>query len=578
MKRFFPYYKYLLEVKWHFMIAVLAGAIGGVVAGAGLPMVMREVLPGVFSGGDRHLSELIFAAALLPALYLVQGIAQFTNSYLISYCGFKVVEEIQVKVFGCMQKLPLSFFHKNKTGDLLSRLTGDTQQMRTAIVDVSNDIVVQPMKLIGAIGALVYMSMQNSQFFVLLVCLATLPACIFPIRMIGKKLFRKAKVVQNQVGDLTASITDGLQAPMEIRAYNMQESVIARFRQKIVSLFAARMKVVKYDKLMTPVIDFITVLGAAAAIVYAGYSGMDFQKDVVPLLTALYLSYDPLKRLGKVHTKVQRATASLDRVEYILHYENNLPDPAHPVSLGEVKGKVVFEDVSFAYDKGLVLKDINVSVPAGQVVAIVGPSGAGKSSFAGLIPRFYDVTTGSISLDGHDVRTVKKFDLREAIAIVAQSPVLFNESVMENIRIGRPVATDAEVIEAAKKAHAHAFIKTLDGDLGYETVVGERGSLLSGGQRQRIAIARAFLKDAPVLILDEATSALDSESEAEIQKALEGLVVGRTTFIIAHRFSTIKIADRILVFSQGDLVADGSHDQIYPTNALYRELYDRQSG
>ena len=578
MKRFFPYYKYLFEVKGPFIIAVIAGIVYGAVAGAGLPLVMREVLPGVFSDEQRSLWDLIFAAALLPAIYLVQGIAQFVNTYLINFCGFKVVEGIQVDVFSRIQKLPLSFFHKNKSGDLLSRLTGDTQQMRTAIVDVSNDIVVQPMKLIGAIGALVYMSMQKSEFFILLVCLATVPACVFPIRMIGKKLFRKAKVVQAQAGDLTASITDGLQAPMEIRAYNMQQSVIERFRQQIINLFASRMKVVKYDKSMTPIIDVITIFGAAAAIVYAGYSGMEFKKDVVPLLTALYLSYNPLKRLGKIHTKIQRATASLDRVEYILHHDNNLADVENPTDLGEVKGDVEFKDVSFAYDNDLVLRDINVSIPAGQVVAIVGPSGAGKSSFAGLIPRFYDVTTGRISIDGHDIRSVKKYDLRESIAIVSQTPVLFNETVMENIRIGRPSASDAEVIEAARNAHAHDFIQTLDGGVGYDTSVGERGTLLSGGQRQRIAIARAFLKDAPILILDEATSALDSESEAEIQKALEGLVVGRTTFIIAHRFSTIKIAHRILVFSDGDLVADGPHEAIYPTNALYRELYDRQSG
>lgn len=578
MKRFFPYYKYLLEVKGLFITAVLAGITYGAVAGAGLPLVMREVLPNVFNQENRPLAELIFSALLLPAIYLVQGIAQFANTYLINFCGFKVVESIQVHVFSCVQKLPLSFFHKNKSGDLLSRLTQDTQQLRMAIVDVSNDIVVQPMKLIGAISALVYMSMQKSEFFILLVCLATVPACVFPIRLIGKKLFRKAKVVQHQTGDLTASITDGLQAPMEIRAYNMQQSVIERFRDQVARLFSARMKVVKYDKLMTPIIDFITICGAAAAIVYAGHVGMEFEKDVVPLLTALYLSYDPLKRLGKIHTKIQRATASLERVEYILHHDNPLQDPETPVELEEVSGDIAFEGVSFAYDKDLVLHDLNLKVPSGQVVAIVGPSGAGKSSFASLIPRFYDVSAGAVSMDGFDIKSWRKKDLRQAVAIVSQSPVLFNESVMENIRIGRPEASDEEVIEASQRAHAHDFILKLDGDLGYETVVGERGTLLSGGQRQRIAIARAFLKDAPVLILDEATSALDSESEAAIQTSLEELVKGRTTFIIAHRFSTIKIADRILVLDHGHLVADGPHEQIYPENALYRELYDRQSG
>lgn len=577
MKRFRPYYHYLFEVKWIFILAMLAGIINGVVSGAGLPWMMKEVLPEVFSQEDQPLAELIQVALIMPAVFLIRGLSLFVNTYYIQYCGLKVLEGIQVEVFDRVQKLPVSFFHKNKSGDLLSRLMGDTQMMRTVIVDVANDIIRQPMQLLGALGYLGYMSMQRSEFFFLLICMGTVPLCVLPIRMIGKKLFRKARAVQAQTGDLTASVTDGLQAPMEIRAYNMQQSIVQRFHAKVVSLFSKRMKVAKYDKMMAPIIDVVSACGIAVTIVYAGKQNMDFTKDMAPLLLALYMCYDPIKKLGKVHTKVQRATASLDRVEYILHHENPLAEPEHPSSLGEVKGAVQFEDVSFAYDKDPVLQDLNLAIPAGQVVAIVGPSGAGKSSFASLIPRFYDVLTGRVTLDGVDVRAVKKYDLRDSIAIVSQSPVLFNESVMENIRIGRPSASDFEVKEAASKAHAHEFIENALDD-GYQTMVGERGTLLSGGQRQRIAIARAFLKDAPVLILDEATSALDSESEAEIQKALEGLIQGRTTFIIAHRFSTIKIADRILVFDQGYLVADGSHGEIYQSSRLYKELYDRQSG
>lgn len=578
MKRFLPYYHYLLEVKWYFIIALLAGVVSGVVSGAGLPWMLKVVLPEIFSQKDIPIWQLIGVSLIMPGVFFVRGITQFVNTYYIQYCGLKVLEGIQVQVFSRVQKMPIQFFSKNKSGDLLSRLMGDTQMIRSIIVDVSNDVIRQPMQLLGAMGYLTYMSMKSSEIFVLLICLGTVPLCVFPIRLIGKKLFRKAKVVQEQAGDLTAFVSDSLQAPMEIRAYNMQETVANSFHKKVISLFAKRMKVVKYDKMMAPIIDFVSACGIAVTIVYAGTKHMDFTNDMAPLLLALYMCYEPIKKLGKVHTKIQKATASLDRVEYILHHENSLPECDHPAVFDEVKGCVRFDGVSFAYDKDFVLRDINVSVPVGQVVAIVGPSGAGKTSFAGLIPRFYDVTSGSIFLDDIDVRKVKKFDLREAIAVVAQSPVLFNETVMENIRVGRPQATDAEVIDAAKKAHAHHFIERLDGKLGYQTRVGERGTLLSGGQRQRIVIARAFLKDAPILILDEATSALDSESEAEIQKALEVLVKGRTTFIIAHRFSTIKIADRILVFDQGSLVADGPHQEIYQTSGLYKELYDRQSG
>ncbi len=579
MKRFFPYYKkYLFPLKGYFIAALLAGVIYGAASGAGLPWVLKRVLPEVFSHNDIPLRQLFLVAAYIPAIFLVRGVSQFINTYMISFCGFKVVEGIQLDLYRALQKLPLKFFNKNKSGDLLSRLTGDAQAMRAAIVDIANDIIIQPMQLIGSIGFLVYLSIQKSEALFLLVCIGSIPLCVFPIRLIGKKLFRKAKTVQAQAGEMTASVTDSLQAPMEIRAYNMQESVADRFADQVHTLLKARMKVVKYDKLLGPIIDVISACGIAVTIVYAGKSGMNFEGEVLPLLTALYMSYDPIKKLGKVSMKLQKATASLDRVEYILHHENDLLEPEHPVAFEDVEGAVQFENIVFAYDDDVVLKHIDLSVPAGQVVAMVGPSGAGKSTLASLVPRFYDVAEGRILIDGHDVRDIRKYDLRESISIVTQSPVLFNETVMENIRIGRPSATDEEVYEAARKAYAYDFVEKLDGGEGFQTLVGEKGTRLSGGQRQRIAIARAFLKDAPILILDEATSALDSESEARIQLALEDLVKGRTTFIIAHRFSTIKIADRILVFNQGEIIADGAHEEIYDDCSLYRELYDQQSG
>jgi subfamily B ATP-binding cassette protein MsbA len=498
------------------------------------------------------------------------------NTYYVSYCGYRVLEYIQIDLYASLQKLPLKFFQKNKSGDLLSRLMGDTERIRQIIVNVSNDIIRQPMQLLGAVGFLIYLSYGKSEFFFLLVCLGTIPVCVLPIRMLGKKLYRRAVTVQKQTGDLTSYVSDGLQAPMEIRAYNMQAGVVNRFHSQIMRLFKGRMKVVKYDKMLGPIVEFISACGIAVTIVYAARAEMDFQKDVVPLLMALYMCYDPIKRLGKIHVTIQRATASLDRVEYILHAPNDLPEAEHPLPLEDVMGNVQFEGVSFSYDEDMILNNLNLAIPSGQVVALVGPSGAGKSTFANLIPRFYDVATGGVSVDGKDVRTVRKHALRESVAIVSQTPVLFNETVMDNIRIGRPDASDSEVILAAKKAHAHDFIEDAL-ENGYQTIVGERGTRLSGGQRQRIAIARSFLKDAPILILDEATSALDSESEAHVQKALEALVKGRTTFIIAHRFSTIKIAHRILVFDKGHIVADGAHDVVYDDCRLYRDLYDRQS-
>ena len=578
MKRFLPYYKYLYEVKWHFLIAVLAGIVFGVASGWGLPRILEKAVPEMLKGSELPLLEVIKVALLIPLVFGIRGISEYVNGYLVNYCGFQVLERIQVLVFRRLQILPLSFFEKNKSGDLLSRLMADTQMMRMVIVDIANQLIMQPMVLIGAISYLAIKSFEQSEFFVLLICLFTIPLCVIPIRILGGKLLKKAKQLQAESGELTASVTDSLQAPQEIRAYNMQDNVVGRFRTNLIQLFKSRMKVVKYDKLMSPSIEIVTSFGMAITIVYAGKQQMDFQADLLPLMTALYLCYSPIKKLGSIHAKIQKGLASLDRVEFILKHEDNLPEPERPLSFDEVKGDVAFENVDFAYNETTVLKNINVTVPAGQVVALVGPSGAGKSTFSSLIPRFYDVLNGKVYVGGKDVRTVSKHSLRDKIAIVAQAPVIFNESIIDNIRVGKPSASDAEVVAAAKKAHADGFIKTLEGGKGYETLVGEKGNSLSGGQRQRIAIARAFLKDAPILILDEATSALDSESEAKIQAALEILVKGRTTFIIAHRFSTIKIADRILVFDCGDIAADGRHEDIYENSVLYRDLYDRQNG
>ena len=452
MKRFLPYYKYLFEVKWYFLTAVLAGIVFGVASGWGLPRILEKAVPEMLKGDEVPIWEAIKVALLIPLAFGMRGASQYVNSYLVNYCGFHVLERIQVRVFKRLQVLPLGFFQKNKSGDLLSRLMGDTQMMRTVIVDIANQIIMQPMVLIGALFYLAVKSYEQSEFFILLVCIGTIPLCVFPIRIFGRKLLKKAKKLQKQSGELTASVTDSLQDPQDIRAYNMQDSVVGKFRASLLELFRSRMKVVKYDKLMGPSIEIVSSFGMAVTIVYAGKENMDFQKDLFPLMTALFLCYDPIKKLGAIHAKVQKGLASLDRIEFILNHEDDLPEPENPVPLGDDCGEVIFEGLDFAYNESAVLKDVNVKIPAGQVVALVGPSGAGKSTFSSLIPRFYDATEGNVYIGGNDVRALSKHSLRDKIAIVAQSPVIFNESVMENIRLGRPGASDAEVIAAAKKA------------------------------------------------------------------------------------------------------------------------------
>jgi subfamily B ATP-binding cassette protein MsbA len=313
----------------------------------------------------------------------------------------------------------------------------------------------------------------------------------------------------------------------------------------------------------------VAATGFAAALFFGVRNGMTLE-GFMTLGMALYMSYEPIKKLGVIHSLFRQGDAAIERLEFILGEADGLADPAEPQPFNAPRQGIRFENVSFAYEDELVLQNVDLEIPSGTVVALVGPSGAGKSTFASLIPRFYDPTRGAIMIDGTDLRRFAKKDLRNHIAVVPQMPSLFSGSVADNIRIGRLDASDERIMDAARRAHADEFIRGLP--QGYQTQVGERGDQLSGGQRQRIAIARAFLRDAPILILDEATSALDSESESMVQQALADLVKGRTTFIIAHRFSTITVADRILVFEGGRIVADGSHAELRGSSPIYQSM------
>jgi subfamily B ATP-binding cassette protein MsbA len=336
------------------------------------------------------------------------------------------------------------------------------------------------------------------------------------------------------------------------------------------------MKIVKYAQALTPAIEVISAGGVALTMFLAYDTGISLDAFLA-LVGALYFAYEPMKKIGALNNELKRAGASLDRLEVVLLEPVSIADPVSPVTVDRLKGELSFADVTFAYKTGeTVLHDLTMRIPAGAVCALVGPSGAGKSTFVNLVPRFFEATGGKVLIDGLDVRDMRLADLRRNIAIVSQDPVLVNDSIYNNLLLGRPDARREEVIAAAKNAFAHDFI-IAEKD-GYDSIVGERGVRLSGGQKQRIALARAFLRNAPILILDEATSALDSESEAYIQTALQSLVVGKTVLIIAHRFSTIRDASMILVFNQGRIVASGTHTDLHAQNALYRSLYDRQSG
>ena len=586
MKQYFPYYRHLRAVKWPFLAGVACGLLYALASGAGLPLMTKVVFPVLFNAqaeaakpyevwmhgllGGISRERLLFVTCLwIPFIFLIRAVAGYANSYLIQFSGLRVLEAIRTDLFVKLQSLPLSFFKKNRSGDLLARLMHDTEILRQVIAQASSDLIKQPATLLSALGVLGYLAVKDRSFFIALIALITVPICVTVIRAAGKKLARRARSLQHRGGILTATLTESLQSSLEIRAYNLEDRQISQFRQRIREILNLQLKVVKYRQAISPSIEVVASTGFAAALFFGVREGMTLE-GFMTLGMALYMSYEPIKKLGTIHSLFRQGDAAIERIEFILREPDTLPDPPVPIPCRAPQRAIRFENLTFAYDEEPVLREVNVEIPIGKVVALVGPSGAGKSTFANLIPRFYDPQAGGITLDGADLREFAKKDLRNHIAIVPQMPALFVGTIAENIRVGRLDATDAEVIAAARKAYADEFIRALPE--GYQTQVGERGDKVSGGQRQRVAIARAFLRDAPILILDEATSALDSESEAMVQQALAELVKGRTTFIIAHRFSTITIADRILVFQAGRIVADGSHEQLRASNPIYQSM------
>ena len=575
LKRLRPYTRYLRPVRWQFIGALIAGLIYGVASGAGIPLILKEVLPRMWVEGPDPVpyGDLILIGVIMVGGMGIRCASEFANMYGMAYCGQRVLEGLRTDTFAHLQKLSLSFFEQRRSGDTVSRLITDTEVLRAGIVTVTNDIIKQPFTLIGAAGVIVYLSLQNSQFVFILAFLISAPACVFPIRWLAGKLKVRAKKLQAQVGDVSAYVTDSIQAPREIRAFNLQDGQIRGMRRRVRELMRWQLKVLKYERSVAPLVEFVATISVAIVIVYAGRNSVGIQQ-MVPLLGALYFCYEPVKKLGKITTHLKSMEASLDRLEEISKMDPEVLDPKVPVELGKVNGEIAFDGVSFAYAEDLVLDKVTVKARPGEVMGIVGPSGAGKTSFINLILRFYDPTEGVVSIDGHDLRTLRQDELRDAISFVPQEPLLFNASVRDNLLVGRPDATDEEVYKAAGQARAHDFITAMEN--GYETVIGEKGTRLSGGQRQRLALARAFLRKAPILVLDEAASALDSENEALIQQAVVELAQNRTVFIIAHRFSTLSVVDRILVFESGQIIGDGTNEELEKSCSLYQELRRRQ--
>jgi ATP-binding cassette, subfamily B, bacterial MsbA len=576
LSRFRPYFAYLRPVRGSLITAIIAGLLYSAATGAGLPSMIKYVFPAIFDGAERNLpfTTVILIAAYIPFIFLLRGICAYLNGYYIQHAGTGILEALRVDYFSKLQVLPLSFVQSRQSGDLLSRGLADTTQLQFTLTQLANDGIKQPGTLIFAFGWLVLESWRAEGVGMMLVCLAIVPLTVVPIRYIGRKVLRRAEQLQHEVGTLTGHFSENLTAAREVRAFGLEDRETSIFAGRSRSLLKLQLKIAKYAQALSPAIEIVASLGIAGTFLYAYHAGID-RDSFLAVVTALYLCYEPIKKLGALNNELKRGEASLDRLSSVLNEPLVITDPLAPRTVGRLRGDVQFDQVDFAYKVDEpVLHDVSTTIPAGTVCALVGPSGAGKSTFANLVPRFYEASGGTISIDGINIREMRLADLRKNIAVVSQDPVLFNDTVYHNLLIGRADASREEVIAAAQNAHADEFIRHLP--QGYDTIVGERGALVSGGQKQRIALARAFLRNAPILILDEATSALDSQSEQMIQAALSKLVVGKTVFIIAHRFSTIRDASMILVFDQGHVVGSGTHTTLYTDSPLYRSLYDRQ--
>ena len=570
MKQYLRLLQYLKPYRLRIAEAVVC-MIFTAAANLYMPWIIKDMIDKVLAEKDMATLNLICIGVVV--IFFARGFFYFGQSYLISHVGQRIVLDIRNALFSKFQRLPVAYFDRHQTGEVMSYITNDVATVQNALVDKLIDVVTE-----GAIfvGSLVMMFMLDWQLS--LMTLITVPLVGVSMRVFGRMIRRSGAEIQSRLSDFTAMMQESLSAERVVKAFGRERYEIDRYYEQNEQTFKASMKNVRLTSMLTPTIEFIAALAATALIWFGGKEVVDGRitaGTLVAFLTYAVNMSNPLKRLSRAYAGIQQALAGADRVFGILDMEEPISDRPGALPLLSGGGSVRVEDVTFSYKEGVpALSHVSLSVEPGQMIAFVGPSGAGKSTIANLIPRFYDVDSGAILVDGHDVRDVTIDSLRAQIGIVPQETMLFSTSVRENIRYGRLDATDEEIEAAARDANAHEFIMELPE--GYDTQIGERGLMLSGGQRQRIAIARAILKDPRILILDEATSALDTESEKVVQAALDRLMVGRTSLVIAHRLSTIFGADQIYVIDHGAVREHGTHEELLAAKGLYAELYALQ--
>jgi subfamily B ATP-binding cassette protein MsbA len=533
--------------------------------------LIKPILDKVIIGKNLELGRLLPPALIIVSI--LKGASWYARDYFMGYIGQRVVNDIRDRLYAHVQTLSFSYFTRTPTGVIISRIINDVNLVQGALTRAPSSLVQGVMTMVILTGYILFLNWKLATFSIIVLPVAGVAFSRFSRR------FRQASTqMQEQIGGLTMHLHETISGVRIVKAFGMEEYESRRFQRRNRDLFNSLMRAIKTSALSHPVMEIISMIGTAFVIFYAMYAIIAWNIMTVgeffSFLGALVFFYRPLKDLNGINNTVQDGIAAAKRIFEVMDTHPEIMSSPGAVAIDRSFATIDFQKVSFRYEQDLVLRNIDLSVPAGETVAIVGKSGGGKTTLVNLIPRFYDVTEGAIRIGSTDIRDVTIESLRACTAMVTQQTILFNDTVRNNISYGHGERPEEDVVRAARAAYADDFIRALP--QGYDTEIGESGVKLSGGQRQRIAIARAILKDAPILILDEATSALDSESEREVQSALDSLMRGRTSFVIAHRLSTIMNADRIIVLRDGRIVEEGRHEELLVKNGEYKHLYDQQ--
>jgi subfamily B ATP-binding cassette protein MsbA len=562
--------QYVKPYKSWLVISMVCMVIVASMAGAQAYLV-KPLLDEIFFNKDGTMLKLV--PLVIMGVFLVKGLFSYSYNYLLQKVGQSIIRDLRNLLYSHIQSLPLSFFQKKPTGELISRILSDVNLIQGAVSNVLVGILKDTCQVIFLIGVIFYQDWRMAS-----IAMISLPLVIYPIVNFGRRHRRLSRGSQQTTAQVSNILYETITGNRIVKAFSMEKYEVSRFAKTLDELFAIVMRNTRIGAISSPLMEVLGGVGISLVVWYGGSQVLADKSTpgtFFSFLTALIMIYQPIKGVSAINNSLQQGIAAAERVFDVLDIQSEVAEKKDAIELPLIKDAIEFTNARFQYDEDTeVLKGINLKVKAGEVLAVVGTSGGGKSTLVNLIPRFYDVSSGSLTIDGTDIRDVTFKSLRDQVGVVTQQTILFNDTVRNNIAYGSLDASEEQIKDAARAAHALGFIQNMP--KGFDTVIGESGARLSGGERQRISIARAILKNAPILILDEATSSLDTESEHEVQQAIENLVQSRTTIVIAHRLSTIRNADRIVVIQAGEIVEEGTHDTLLPLGGVYKMLHDMQ--